>query len=383
MSGSGSSRARSRLALEILEGRVLLAGDVAVFLNGGGNLILRGDNQANCVQVEQFGGPGTPFTILGCNDAAGMPTGINGVANGEVTFSVSGGGDMRISLRGGDDRLDFARAAAAIVATPGDLEIATGAGDDHVGFGGDTHVKIGGDLKIQTGKGKEFIIIANTEVAGDLAIKAGGCKDSVRIIDFASIYVNIGGDLKIQTGKGKGSITIAHTEVADDVAIKAGGGEDSVRIIDFSSVGDNLEITTGGSGADRVDLFSVRVGGGTKITTGAGADRVSIHDSLFAGTLRVKTGSENDYVQICASTFRRAVAVTMGSGNDDHMCVSGGSVFEDTDVVFDGGSGTADVRVIFASEFAGSPLLGDITPGFEFDFDDCSFFPEADGCCGF
>jgi hypothetical protein len=71
----------------------------------------------------------------------------------------------------------------------------------------------------------------------------------------------------------------------------------------------------------------------------------------------------------------------MGDGNDG-LCVSGGSVFESEDVTFHGGPGTTDARSIFDAEFAGEVLLGDITPGFEFDFDDCSFFPQWDGTCG-
>jgi hypothetical protein len=103
---------------------------------------------------------------------------------------------------------------------------------------------------------------------------------------------------------------------------------------------------------------------------------------MACGGINYRTDNGNDYVQICHSVFQQDVTVQMGFGNDG-LCVAGDSVFQDTNVVFDGGVGTNDTRSIFESTFAGSPILGDITPGFEFDFDDCSFFPEADGTCGF
>src|SRR5262245_18251316 len=88
---------RPLLALERLEDRVLLTGNVSVFRHGS-DLAVEGHGLANCVELDQFG----DFTVRGC-DAAGSPTRVNGVANGEVTFGGAGSGDIQILLRSGND----------------------------------------------------------------------------------------------------------------------------------------------------------------------------------------------------------------------------------------------------------------------------------------
>jgi hypothetical protein len=65
-------------------------------------------------------------------------------------------------------------------------------------------------------------------------------------------------------------------------------------------------------------------------------------------------------------------------------CVGGSELLSTNGVlscVSHGGRGDRDTWAINATTFAGEPLLGDITPGFEFEFDDCSFFEQWDCFC--
>jgi hypothetical protein len=426
MSGSRRRWARPRLEVEGLEGRVLLAGDVSVFLDADGNLIVEGDNQANCIELDQFG----DFTVRGC-DAGGGPTRINGVPNGEVEFGVLNEGDIKIRLKGGDDgvRVGF---NSDSVNPPDDLEIDTGGGNDEVEITGDTN--IGDDLEITTGGGNDDVVVMNTTtgVADDTVIDTGDGADSVAIIG------SFGDDLEIKTGRGDDSVNlnslsggpggIFNTTVADDTVIDTGDGADTVATIGSFDAGGDLEITTGGgndsvginslvtplntfvptivgdtvvdtgggddevviqggtnigddldvatgTGADLVKLLGVTVVDDAEVETDSGADRVFIDDSLFQESSAVTTGSQHDFVQICHSVFRDDVDVDLGGG-DDGLCVPadpffGGPTFEDEDVVFDGGSGIDTVAFPTAAH-----------QNFENEVDDCSFFPEADGTCG-
>src|SRR5687767_8439710 len=155
-------RGRIGVGAEALETRVLFAGDVRVFVDDAGNLIVVGDGAANCVQLDMFGG----FTVLGC-DHGGGPTTVNGVPNGEAVFAVEGEGDIRIYLGDGDDEVRVGQRSDS-VSPPDDLEIYAGAGDDFVLTVGDTNV--GDDLEIFSWPGDDAVEIYTTQVTDDLVL---------------------------------------------------------------------------------------------------------------------------------------------------------------------------------------------------------------------
>ena len=111
---------RIGVGAEALEARVLFAGDVRVFVDDAGNLIVVGDGASNCVQIDMFGG----FTVLGC-DHGGGPTTVNGVPNGEAVFGVEDDDDIRIYMGDGDDEVRVGQRSDS-VSPPDDLEIYPG-----------------------------------------------------------------------------------------------------------------------------------------------------------------------------------------------------------------------------------------------------------------
>jgi hypothetical protein len=290
---------KSRLSFERLEPRAMLAGDVHVFMDRGGNLHIIGDKQDNGIQIDQFG----EITVQGI-DAGGRPTRVNGVENGTVEFEVSGEGDIKIRLGRGDDIVRVGERSDDVNASD-DLEIDTGHGNDEILITGDTN--IADDLEIETGKGADLVDIRNLDVADDL---------------------------EIETGKG------------DDV----------------------------------VKMLAVRIVGSTRINTGDGADRIYTNfEAQFGGSLRIDMGCGDDFLQLTSVTCDGRVHVRMGSGNDG-LCIEN-AAFNSEDTWFDGGRGEGDTWAVNSATFAGEPILGDILPNFEFEFDDCTFFEQWDCFC--
>lgn len=274
----------------------MLAGDVFVFLDFGGNLQIIGDNRDNGILIDRFG-----ETVIHGIDAGGSATRINGVPNGLVTFDVVGDGDIKVHLRGGNDIVQVGTRSDDVL-PPDDLEIDTGHGDDQILITGDT---------------------------------------------------NIGDDLEIDSGPGNDLVDVRNADVADNMVIETGTGDDVVK------------------------LLAVRIAGSTSVNTGDGADRIYTEfEATFGGSLRIDTGRGDDFLQLTRLRCDDLVHVRMGSGNDG-LCIEN-AVFNSDDTWFDGGRGDKDTWAINAALFAGDPLLGDITPRFEFSFDDCTFFEHFD-----
>jgi len=246
---------RSGALVERVERRVLWAGDVSVFVDGGGNLIVVGDDAANGLTFDRFGG----FVVAGV-DAGGAPTRVNGVENGQVTFDVSGEGDIRFFLRGGDDVLHVGTRSDDVT-TPDDLEIYAGAGDDTIITVGDTN--IGDDLEIFAGAGDDSVEVYTTEVADDL---------------------------DIVTDAGDDAVTIYGSTVGDDLLVSTGSGRDRVGVGFFD--------------ADDARVFEpVRVAGTTRVDLGRDDDVLEVHRSTFGGVFFADGGSGVDRVVQGGNTF--------------------------------------------------------------------------------
>src|SRR5262245_51098757 len=96
----GRSNVRARIGFESLEGRLMMAGNVAVNVTGG-DLLLTGDNLGNLVEIRQVQLNDSPipgrFLVRGING-----TTINGQAS-QVFQNVTD--DFQINLNGGNDRI--------------------------------------------------------------------------------------------------------------------------------------------------------------------------------------------------------------------------------------------------------------------------------------
>ena len=241
---------------EPLESRRLFAGDVSVFLDRSGNLIVRGDGAANGILVDKAG----EFSIAGV-DAGGAPTRVNGVANGDVRLPVTGEGDVRLYLGGGDDVVDVGTRTDS-VDFPDDLEIYAGDGDDRVTTIGDTN--IADDLEIASGAGNDNIRVISTEIEDDLSVLAGDGDDTVQV----------------------------YGSFADDVLIATGAGRDAVGIWFVDVLGSRV-------------FGPVHIRGGTLIDLGGDDDVLALVDSDFDGAFHANGAGGTDTLAQRGNTFGR------------------------------------------------------------------------------
>src|SRR5437879_4178157 len=119
--GSGAGLGRRMMVLEQLEGRSMLAGNVAVSV-AGGNLIITGDNRDNAVLVQQGDNPGE-YLITGFDFA---DSGVAGFQAGPTT--ITGKGDVEVPDLGGTS-------ARLVHNVTGNIIINMNKGNDAVGVG--------------------------------------------------------------------------------------------------------------------------------------------------------------------------------------------------------------------------------------------------------
>ena len=281
-----SKQFRSRLGLEVLESRQLLAVLVSIV---DGDLVVTGNGQADQVAIVQAQQNGQP--IAGRYFVAGQNgTLVNGQANGQFFPNVTR--DILVNLNGNNDRLTVGNGVDGAFLAPRDLQITMGDGADVVNI---NRVSVRDDLGIITGNGSDSISVRATIGAlsgvdggfNDLFINTGEQSDRV-LVQNSFVRSN----LTVATGNDTfGDIVdILFANVGDDTSITTGGGSDTVRISDVG-FNDNLAINSG-DGLDTVRLTRVSV---DELfgNLGAGADRLELRDSFGRrATLNGQTGAD-------------------------------------------------------------------------------------------
>lgn len=285
-----SSQSR-KLGLEQFESRQLMAGNVSVNVDLGGDLHITGDDLGNGVQIAQARTSlgtairGTYF-ITGEN-AAGAATTINGQAS-VIIRNVTD--DVLIDLRGGAD----------LLTTP------SGAGRH---FFAD-------DVTINLGEGNNTVILRNISTFDDVAINGGSSNDQIFIeggIIGNSVF-NPDADFTANTFGGFDGVSLRNTLVRDDVTVDTGLGDfaDSVSLL-TGNVGDDVTIFTH-DGRDTVIVDHITINDNLVVDTGNGDDRLTMRDSdvdeLFAFM-----GSDNDTVELTNVSGRRGT-LAGGTGVD-------------------------------------------------------------------
>src|SRR5687768_14243076 len=194
-------------AMEILESRRLLAGNVLVTApatgNAVGNLTVTGDNKSNQVLID------------GLNSGGYFVTGLNGTKiNGSSATQFFPSLHKRVvvaSLGNGDDYLKFINFAHG-------LHVTTGNGSDTVEVVGavltEFGLDVGGDLSIDTGNGSDNVLLQSTFVGGDTRVALGNGDDALSFVNTVTL---VGGKL-FNGGKGDdslfGTLPIGSTMVA-------------------------------------------------------------------------------------------------------------------------------------------------------------------------
>lgn len=347
-----------RLWVESLENRVLLAGNVAVSVDGD-TLVIVGDGGGNGVAVEQL--DNGKFFVSGYR-LYGADTTINGQANGQIFGGVRNidvdlnrGWDAFVMSNSAFRRNQIAQGYSGGTAGPiqtspepansntvhpvttrvaGDVIIRMDEGNDDVGMGARIGTRdsdgniVDGILSIFGGIGNDRVITDRSEVFDDMLYDMGSGEDHVhadvtRVGDylFASLgdgpdsfisYNSHGWHSQILGGSGNDGLHVGSYRFEQEVALDGGSGADTVTA--FGLGGISIAITTG-DGNDSVEVDGSNSRGGYTVDTGSGNDSVQLRNTFVEDHLGVFLGDDDDTLRI-------------GNTTTDDTTLSGGSGFD-------------------------------------------------------
>ena len=322
---------RQRLAIESLEQRQALAGNVvAVFTEG--TLSILGDDAANGVTI--IYDVATKTHRVHGSDAGGQPTSINGELGSPLPPTFAGVKNIHVRLGLGDDRLDFGAADQVYTGlAKGKLTIEMGSGNDEVTLG-----KAGNDpshttdvlhrlyvnkgIHVDLGEGNDVLKAANLKTNKSLVVMAGDGNDNIQFVtEFTPtgqtepilFPLQIKGNLHVHLGAGDDQATLQHSIVGQHVRVLDPQGVSIIKVC-YVALNEKLEIVTGHADDD-VTLDFVR-----------------------ADDLQLQTNAGNDDVKIDHSRFKR-MNVRMGNGSDDLILRNSRTTWV---TYLDGGDGGAD-----------------------------------------
>lgn len=208
---------------EVLEDRTLLAGNVLAKMSGSGNLIIKGDNASNRVDIIPVAGG---VSVQGLLDVNNIPTTVNG-----ANFAFFAGPT-------------FIR---------GNLKLVMKGGDDGVGIGTNVEKNVVANM----GSGSDGVLALNIVIGGNAKINLGSSSD---LVPGAVIANNVGvlGNATIKGGDGIHQIFLVNSAVAKKLTVNLGSGNDYLGIQGGAEPASyNLN---GGSGFDTLEL--IPFGGG-------------------------------------------------------------------------------------------------------------------------
>lgn len=316
---------RGKLAVERLESKDLLAGDVMVSVVGG-HLLVQGDAEANQIAVSSGAEPGS-YLIAG-RDGTTVSM-ADGSASGDQLTVEGVRGNVRIVLGEGDDAVRINDAMFRRNVT-----IAMGAGDDRVLIGvpapddgaaeaetsdeaPGAHVAIRGALTILTDGGEDVVRVGDATVGQVLSVATGA--DADRVVLGAEPPTTPEAAVAASTDDGDAG-QAPHLLRAGGISVLLGDGDDAARLHDVGArYGASI---VGGPGSDNITLSHVDAGLSLLVHggRGEGADDIALQD-VAARFAWVGTGDGADAVRIADSAFT-ALAVSTGAG-DDTLNVSG------------------------------------------------------------
>jgi len=216
-----------RLAIECLESRCLLAGNVTVSVSASGDLRIKGDSAGNCVEITQFDTDADTFVdttvVSGC--VGDDDTTINGGPGPFVTGLI--GRDLKIDLKGGDDSVFIgfdAIGPTTGVLVPRHLKVDTGAGMDFVLV----FAKVGGNTTIKTGADADGVALAFSEFFGKVDVRTSDGDDFV--IAFFSLFHR---KFDLEMDGGENDMFMLAESIFED-SMDADGGRGASDIADIS-----------------------------------------------------------------------------------------------------------------------------------------------------
>lgn len=178
------------LAFELLENRLLLAGNVLASVDHG-DLVVRGDGADNAIQITQES-PGI-YKVTGLDG-----TTVNGVAAFTNTTEVTDDFDIRMHK-----------------------------GADHVLIQGTSAITVPDDLRVRTGRGNDGVSLKDVTVNDDTQIRLRADDDSLNIVD--STFKD---HFKLRAATGLDKIAVEGSQFDDDADLRTGAGDDIVVLCD-------------------------------------------------------------------------------------------------------------------------------------------------------
>jgi hypothetical protein len=200
------------LAIESLENRELMAGNVTVKVPSG-NFLLTGDAAANSVTVTQPQ-PGH-LLVQGTNG-----TTVNGKASVDVAFN----GDATFNLAGGADRLTIGNAEAD-VNFHDNLTINGGAGIDKVAMQRVLGLSLTANLGAAKDVAADSLLMRQCNLNLNATITTGGGTDRVTLLNS-----QIFGTTVIDTGAGTDAVSLSNSEFTTDFLLYLRAGDDHLLL---------------------------------------------------------------------------------------------------------------------------------------------------------
>lgn len=279
------------LRVESLENRQLMAGDVAVALEGQW-LTIHGDNLANQISIVQ--------DARGNVTVAGQQgTLINGLPS--VRFLTPALNAMEVRMEGGDDVLSLRGVRLA-----NDLFVEMGAGNDRVTTAATLPLVVGANAAFELGDGNDTIQLSGSVVGEDLNVNGGIGQMTANLRQLS-----VGKALNLIGDDQADSIVLALSTITEAVSIETKGGNDVINLSDSSM-------------------------GGLLVNTDLGDDRATLTRISVQEDLGLFTGDGNDTVTLTDVASSKSITVSTDNGSDR---IVARRVSAATDAVFEGGAG--------------------------------------------
>ncbi len=383
-------------AIECLEARTLLTGNVLAAVLPGGNLLLLGDSKPNQISIQSSGGALQVSSLDGTTKINGStnPFTANGVTGGVYVFL--GQGNDVLQIGGATVAPTISPAVTLTTTIPQNLLVITGNGNDTVniedtsiggsaaifgGIGSDTFtvgspatgvaVSVGHNLLIDGGFGNSTMAVFDANVTGNLTLIGNGSNDHIQVgydeglgiigDESDTGHVNVGGNLTI-TDAGSGfNFAFAAFGGLGAIACSAdpgcfglsgcfalGGGESGFFgfFNGLCNWGEGCGSSGGTSSGEHVAVADADVTGNLSITTGCG------NDEILVGAAHTPATDSNPLINLVFGPVYVGgnMKVSSGAGNDTVLLVEV-SVTGNTQL--DTGRGNDDIGVLDSSSFTG------------------------------
>lgn len=264
-------------AIEHLEDRTLLSGNVLVSLAGNGVLSIRGDSSANSISIQQTS------SGVQVSSADSGATEINGSTSPFTASSTVK--SIHIQMKAGDNTIQIGDPSGTQLALAGNLTISATSGNNTISI---ANAQISKGLSITAGRGNNNIVIGSTTSSSS----------GNPLTDVNLGAVSVGGNLSVSVGSGSDSIALVNVSVDGTTSLHTGSGGDDVALMT-------------NDGAKLAKRLSIR--------TGSGPDNVMVNGYTVAGNASINTHAGNDTLGLFATTFEKAVTAAGGGGSNTYL----------------------------------------------------------------